>query len=67
MNKKKLNNNLFGGTGTNTEKLFVSSSTGTVNNEGGTQTENSSFMPKPPKPTGGSGNPANNLMKALKE
>lgn len=65
MNKKKLKNNLFGGSSTQTEKNFVSSSTGT-NNEGGTQTEHSGFMPKPPKPTQ-QVNAANNLMKALKE
>ena len=69
MNKKKLttNNNLFGGTSTSTEKNFVSSSTGTNNFEGGTQTEHSGFLPKPPKPSGNLANPANNLMKALKD
>jgi hypothetical protein len=69
MNKKKLttNNNLFGGTSTSTEKNFVSSSTGTNNFEGGTQTEHSGFLPKPPKPPGNLANPANNLMKALKD
>jgi hypothetical protein len=69
MNKKKLttNNNVFGGTSTSTEKNFVSSSTGTNNFEGGTQTEPSGFLPKPPKPSGTQANPANNLMKALKD
>ena len=69
MNKKKLttNNSLFGGTSTSTEKNFVSSSTGTNNFEGGTQTEPSGFLPKPPKPSGPHANPANNLMKALKD
>ena len=69
MNKKKLttNNSLFGGTSTSTEKNFVSSSTGTNNFEGGTQTEPSGFLPKPPKPSGPLANPANNLMKALKD
>jgi hypothetical protein len=57
MNKKKLTNNLFGGS---LDKNFVSSGTGTANLDGGTQTE----LPKPPKPLG---NPSNNLMKALKE
>jgi hypothetical protein len=63
MNKKKLTNNLFASTSTGTEKNFVSS--GTHIHEGGTQTEPSGFMPKPPKPQ--AANPANNLMKALKE
>ena len=36
MNKKKLTNNLFGGSLTNIEKNFVSSGTGTNNHEGGT-------------------------------
>lgn len=65
MNKKNLTNNFFGGTAsTSTMKNFVSSATGT-NNEGGTQTEPTAFMPKPPKPV--PANAANNLMKALKE
>jgi hypothetical protein len=58
MNKKKLTNNLFGGS---LDKNFVSSGTGTANLDGGTQTE----PPKLPKPP--ASNPSNNLMKALKE
>jgi hypothetical protein len=59
MNKKKLTNNLFGGS---LDKNFVSSGTGTANLDGGTQTE----LPKAPK-LPAANNPSNNLMKALKE